>query len=57
MNEEYRLKDAELRRLFYEVKTREQAFKEVIYNHLKNTSPYIQKVDRLVNEAFEGRTP
>ncbi len=55
MNQQYRLIDSQLRELFYEVKKREVAFKEVIYTHLERTNPYIKKVHHLVNEAFEGR--
>lgn len=55
MNGTYRLKNDELRSLFYEVKKREQVFQEVIYQYIERTNPYMREVDRLLNEAFEGR--
>lgn len=55
MNGIWRLKNDELRSLFHEVKKHEQVFLEVIYQHLERTNPYMKRVDRLVNEAFEGR--
>ena len=55
MNGAFRLKNEELRRLFHQVKDRERAFKTVTYNHLPRTNPLIKKVDRMVNEAIEGR--
>lgn len=55
MNGAYRLKNDELRSLFYEVKKREQVFQEVIYQRIERTNPYMRKVDKLLNEAFEGR--
>lgn len=55
MNGTWHLKNDELRSLFHEVKKREQVFQEVIYQHVERTNPYIKKVDRLLNEAFEGR--
>jgi len=55
MNGTWRLKNEELRSLFYEVKKHEQVFQEVIYQHVERTNPSVKKVDRLLNEAFEGR--
>ena len=55
MNGTYRLKDDPLRELFFEVKRAEQAFDEVIYQHVPRINSYIKKADRLLNEAFEGR--
>jgi len=51
----FRLKNSELRRLFQEVKNKERSFNDVKYQHLKRTNPLIQKVDRLVKLALEGR--
>lgn len=51
----WRLKNDALRELFFEVKRHEQAFEEVIYTSVKRTNPYMRKVDRSLNEAFEGR--
>lgn len=55
MNGVWRLKDDELRSLFYEVKRVEQAFDEVVYQHARRTHQHIQEVDRLLNQAFECR--
>lgn len=51
----WRLKNEELRSLYYEVRKRELAFKGVTYQYVERTNPYMKKVDRLLNEAFEGR--
>jgi ribonuclease HI len=55
MNGTWRLKNDELRSLFYEVKKREQLFQEVVYQHVERTNQYMKKVDKFLNEAFEGR--
>ena len=55
MNGDYRLKNDALRKLFHQVKQCEQVFERVIYTHVKRTNPNIQKVDRILNEALEGR--
>ena len=55
MNGHWRLKDDTLRELWKRVKQCEQVFSEVVYTHVKNTNPFIKKVDRALNEAFEGR--
>ncbi len=51
----YRLKNDVLLQLFQRVKQCEGAFDEVVYTHVVRTNPYIQKVDRALNEALEGR--
>jgi ribonuclease HI len=52
----WRLKKDELRALFQEVKKSEGFFtKPVTYTHVRRTNPTMRKVDRLVNEALEGR--
>jgi ribonuclease HI len=55
MNGVWRLKNDELRSLFHEVKKCEQLFREVVYQQVGRTNPFMKKVDRLLNEAFEGR--
>ncbi len=55
MNGVWRLKDDELRKLFFEVKRVSQAFNEVLFQHVRRTNQNIQKADRLLNNAFEGR--
>jgi len=51
----WRLKDDELRTLFHRAKDLERPFDEVIYQYVERTNQYIKKVDKLLNEAFEGR--
>ncbi len=51
----YRLKNKVLLGLFQKVKQCEGAFVEVVYQHVVRTNPYIRKVDRILNEALEGR--
>ena len=51
----YRLKDDELRKLFHDVRTRMQVFREVVFQHVPRTHQRLQKADRLANEAFAGR--
>ena len=51
----WRLKNEELRILFHEAKDKERMFKKVIYNHVRRTNPTIQKADKLLNEALDGR--
>jgi len=51
----YRIKNEELRRLFYILKDREKPFEEVVYNHTKRTNQFIQYADKLVNDALDGK--
>jgi len=51
----WRLKDDELRSLFYKVKDLERVFDEVVYQYVSRTNQYLKKVDRLLNNAFERR--
>ena len=54
MNGTWRLKNDELRKLFQKVKDCERVFDEVGYTHVSRTNSFIKKVDRALNEAFEG---
>ena len=51
----WRLKNDELRRLFFNVEEKKQAFREVTFTHVRRTNQQIRKVDRLLNRALEGR--
>jgi len=51
----YRIKNEELRKLFYILKDREKPFEEVIYNHVKRTNQFTSYADKLVNDALEGK--
>jgi len=55
MNGIWRLKDDELRKLFHEMKRVSQAFKEVVFQHVERKNQNIQRADRILNNAFEGR--
>lgn len=50
----YRIKSEPLKKLFYVLKNREEAFEKVVYNHVKRNNPYIQRADKLVNEALDS---
>jgi ribonuclease HI len=51
----YRLRNEVLRSLFQELKAKEAMFVEVRYTHVRRENPYMKKVDRMLNEALEGR--
>lgn len=51
---DYRIKNEELRKLFYLLKEKEGAFEQVVYNHVKRENEYIQYADKLVNAALDG---
>lgn len=55
MNGDYRLKNDELRKLFHAVKECEQVFEKVTYQHVSRTNQFMKKVDRMLNDAQEGR--
>ena len=55
MSGKWRLKNDELRALFFKVEEKKQAFKEVIFTHMERTNQQIKKVDRLLKQALEGR--
>ena len=55
MNGTWRLKNDDLRELFHKVKQCELVFREVVYTHVTRDNPFIRRVDRALNEAFEGR--
>lgn len=50
----WRLKNDELRRLFFNVEEKKQAFREVTFTHVRRTNQQIRRVDRLLNRALEG---
>lgn len=54
VQEEWKIKDEKLRKLFYEVPDRESVFKEVNYIHLKRTHRVIQLVDKIINKTLDG---
>ncbi len=57
MNGDYRITVPELRDLCLKVKNAAQLFDSVTYVHTARTNPYMRKVDRMANEALEGRGP
>jgi len=52
----YRLKHEALRVLFDEVKRGAQCFQEVVFQHVPREHHFIARADRLLNEAFDGRS-
>lgn len=55
MNGDYRLKNDELRKLFHEVTKCAGVFEHVTYQHVGRKNSYMKKVDRMLNDAQEGR--
>ncbi len=51
----WRLKDASLRSVYFEVKRMEQQFDLVTYTYVKRNNPFIRKADRLLNHELEGK--
>ena len=54
LNRQYRIKNAELRKLCIEVQNTARLFDEVIYQHTARTNRYLSKADRLAKEALTG---
>ncbi|TDI98471.1 MAG: ribonuclease HI family protein [Candidatus Dadabacteria bacterium] len=54
MNKRYRVKAANLRPLFLEVKQLELEFQKVQYNHVSRNNSYQSQADKLVNEALDS---
>jgi len=52
----YRLKHEALRVLFEAVKRGAQRFQEVVFHHVPREHHYIAQADRLLNDAFAGRS-
>ena len=55
MNGQYRLKNDELRSLYHDVVKNANVFKSVTYQHVPRTNQRIQRADKLVKQAHEGR--
>lgn len=51
----WRLRNDELRRLFFNVEEKKRAFREVTFTHVRRNNQQIKKVDRLLNRALEGQ--
>jgi ribonuclease HI len=51
----WRLRNDELRRLFFNVEEKKKAFREVTFTHVRRNNQQIRRVDRLLNLALEGR--
>jgi ribonuclease HI len=56
MTGEFRLNDDTLRSLYHQVQQLRSPFKEVVFQHVRRTNGHIKKADRLLNDAFEGRS-
>jgi len=53
---EYRVKNADLRKLWGKVQDLKRCFKLISYTSVPRTNRYIQKVDQLVNERLDEAT-
>ena len=53
---EYRVKNADLRKLWGKVQDLKRFFKLITYTSVPRTNRYIQKVDQLVNERLDEAT-
>jgi ribonuclease HI len=53
LNGQYRVKNEELRTLFFQVKKSEAPFRHVTYTHVPRTHELSVVADRLVNEALD----
>jgi len=53
LNGQYRVKNEELRALFFQVKKAESPFRHVTYKHVPRTHDLAVVADRLVNEALD----
>jgi ribonuclease HI len=54
VKQEWRIKDGELEKLFYQVLDNESAFKKVTYTHVPRTHRAIREVDKIVDQALDG---
>ena len=54
VKQEWKIKDDELEKLFYQVLDKESAFKKVTYTHLPRTHRAIRAVDKIVNLTFNA---
>ncbi len=54
VKDEWKIKDEELKRLYFKVLENESVFVKVTYTHLRRTHPDIEAVDRIVNETLDG---
>lgn len=54
LNRQYRIKNAELRKLCIEVQNTARLFDEVIYQYTPRTNQYLNKADKLAKEALAG---
>ena len=52
VKQEWKIKDDELEKLFYQVLDKESAFKKVTYTHLPRTHRAIKAVDKIVSQAL-----
>ncbi len=54
VQDEWKIKDEELKRLYLKVLDKESAFEKVTYTHLRRTHPDIEAADKIVNETLDG---
>lgn len=54
VQDEWKIKDEELKRLYLKVLDKESAFENVTYTHLRRTHPDIEAADKIVNDTLDG---
>src|SRR3989304_353316 len=53
LNNVYKVKNSDIRRLFYKVRESEKVFGKVIFTHVPRENEFIQIADRMVNEVLD----
>ena len=56
MNGSWRVRNDKLIKFYEKAKDREKPFKEIVYKHVNRTNPDISKADRILNDAFDGKS-
>ena len=52
---EYKVRQSHLQELFQEVEKQEKNYQEVTYSHVRRENEFIQKADKLVNQALDEK--
>ncbi len=54
VKDEWKIKNEELKSLYFKILEKESVFVKVTYTHLRRTHPDIEAVDKIVNETLDG---
>lgn len=54
LNGEYKVRNPDLKTLWFEVNRIRQRFRNVSFEHVPRTNAYVQQVDEMANEALEN---